>query len=207
MPEQDTSATILNGIQQAVQGLASSNPQDAIDEILVALGTSMNVSRTYIFQKKNDVLGKVMVSMIYEWTAEGVKEQLPMKAMHNVPIELVGFSRWVKHLSNNQEVQGTIDDVPKSELPVYIAGDAKSIIALPIFIQDKWWGLLGIDDNVHKKIWNKDEINALNIAVKLVAVALASVSNRAEEDIQESFSIDDKMAEVLQTLKEEQAKK
>jgi len=41
--------------------------------------------------------------------------------------------------------------------------EVKSVLAIPIFVKDLWWGFVGLDDCVNERIWSDAEINALEM--------------------------------------------
>ncbi|NOX87669.1 MAG: PAS domain S-box protein, partial [Calditrichaeota bacterium] len=156
----------------AQQFLRASSWEEHINEVLRQLGEVTGVSRTYLFKKHERANGVPLVSQKYEWVAEGIVPQIDNPDLQNIPLIESGFGRWVKRLSKGKIIQGHIHDFPQEEQEILNAQDIKSILVVPIFSDDEWWGFIGFDNCVEKREWSFMEIEALQIAADILGAAI-----------------------------------
>ena len=45
-------------------------------------------------------------------------------------------------------------------------------MAVPIFVDETWWGFIGFDDCVQERVWSSSETDALRLAGSLIATAI-----------------------------------
>ena len=60
---------------------------------------------------------------------------------------------------------GNVADFPEHERP-FLGGTLgiRSMIIVPIFVEERWWGFIGFDDCVREREWSAAEIDALKAA-------------------------------------------
>src|SRR5690606_27784273 len=47
-----------------------------------------------------------------------------------------------------------------------------SIVVVPVFVNNAWWGFIGFDDCVDERIWTEAEVDALHIAGGVLGAAI-----------------------------------
>jgi len=179
---------ILESVRYAAEEFLKSGSWNRnIGEILRQLGTASDVSRVYIFKKHYSDDGKILCSQLFEWTAEGVEPQIYNPELQNIPVEERGFSRWLKRMQEGEPVYGHIKDFPEEEQGLLRSQQIKSILAVPIFINNELWGLIGFDECRYEREWSGAEIDALRAAADIIGVAIyrsgieESLQRRLEE--------------------------
>ena len=161
--ERDKGESILKALSQATAIFFSKGVNDnTVNEVLELIGENTNVSRVYIF-KVNEIDNENYISQIYEWNASGMIPQIDNENLQNVPANNPVFSSWEVLMSNHQNVIGVIDDFKEPTKTVLQEQDILSLLAIPIFVKNKWWGFIGFDDCVTKRIWTDSEVNALEM--------------------------------------------
>ena len=161
---------------------------------LMLIGKATNASRLYIFRKHLHKKKKV-VSQIYEWVEEGVESQAENENLHNIPINSPVFKRWITTLETGKILKGDVEvDFPNSEKKILQAQDIQSLLVIPIFLQDEWWGFIGLDECKHTRKWSEVEINALRLVAsnigaafyrRKVEIKLLSLNTGLEKRVQE----------------------
>ncbi len=161
--ERDKGKKILKALSQTTGIFFRKGVNDnTVNEALQLVGENTNVSRVYLF-KVHELDNKNHVSQIYEWNAKGMIPQINNENLKNIPANSDIFSSWVKLLSNHQNVMGVIDDFKEPTKTILVEQDILSLLAIPIFVKNSWWGFIGFDDCVSKRIWTTSEINALEM--------------------------------------------
>ncbi len=158
------------------QGISDEN----INYALKLLGESTHASRLYIF-KKHDYNKSEVVSQVYEWVSKGISNQLGNQKLQNIPVKSDLLKRWMDTLQSDNLIYGNIEtDFPDNEKAFLLEQDIKSLLAIPIFVEDEWWGFIGLDECEHIRQWSEVEINAL----RLVAANMGAAFYRKKVEYQ-----------------------
>jgi diguanylate cyclase (GGDEF)-like protein/PAS domain S-box-containing protein len=141
----------------------------AINEMLEAVGDFTKVDRVYIFMHDND---RRLTSNTYEWCAEGITPEID--SMQDFPLEQ--FADFLEAHQKGEIVH--IPDVarmPESHAmrPVLEAQDIQSLILLPLFSEDVNIGFVGFDVVKQKKTFTEQEIDLLIVLAEITSNILA----------------------------------
>lgn len=144
----------------------SDNFDDVINTVLSLIGLHSNVSRVYIFENSED---EQFTSNTYEWCNEGIiakKEDFQRLPYKNVP-------SWKKMLKEEGRIFSVnIQGLPQDIVDVLTPLKVKSLLAYPIYIQNRFWGFMGFDECLYNKVWLNDEVNLLLTVTNNVTNAL-----------------------------------
>lgn len=176
---------ILEAVSSAAENfLQAMNLQDKIHEVLARLGQAAQVSRVYIFENCTDASGKVWSNQRFEWVLPGIKPQIDNPDLQNVPLsEMVG-GRWLKTLSQGQPLYGSVDRLHESGRNLVAQQGILSVVVVPIFSGQTFWGFMGYDESRSKREWTQMEIQALKTAADILGAAIQR--ERAEEVLRAS---------------------
>jgi PAS domain S-box-containing protein len=156
-------------------------------DISIALektGMLCGAGRSYIFLFRENGTN---FDNTHEWCAEGVEPQ--KNNLQNVPFNECPW--WVKKLFNDEIIH--IPDI--SALPPEAAAERevlekqgiKSLIVLPLYVNGKPSGFMGMDNVVNTGSWEKDTVPILRIVANLIGMGLDR--RRAEKAIHEGEEI------------------
>jgi len=149
------------------QGISDEN----INSTLRLLGEATHASRLYIF-KKHVYKEMKVVSQVYEWVNNGIQSQLDNKDLQNIPVDSGVFIRWIRLLQTNDIILGDVEtDFPEAEKQLLEAQDIKSLLIIPIFVENEWWGFIGLDECENVRQWSDVEINALRLVAANIGAA------------------------------------
>ncbi len=162
--ERDRSENILRGLSLATAAFFQRGVNAiTVNEALSKIGTITQVSRVYIFRKEL-FKGEEVISQIYEWVAVGVETQMENEELIHIPVKSKVFARWHQLLSQRKNLVSIIREIEDpDEREVLQLQQIKSVLAIPIFVRNDWWGFIGFDDCVNERIWSESEINALGM--------------------------------------------
>ncbi len=165
---------ILTAVSFAAERLLQADAwQDSIQDILAILGVATEVDRVYLFKKdESQSEDDVYVSQLYEWVAADVIPQIDNPALQHMPLRENGFGRWLDQLSQNEALYGSISEFPLSEQDFLRAQGIQSLVVVPVFVIDHWWGFVGFDDCHTTRTWSRSEIDALRLAANLIGTAI-----------------------------------
>lgn len=161
-PTASTSDRLLRGIAIASNHLLTVNdPYEAVQAALDVLGPATDVDRIYIFENHPHVeTGLPAISQRWEWVAAGVIPEIDNPELQNLTYAET-LPRWHQTLSQEQPILGLIKDFPTSERELLAPQGILSILVVPIFIRDYFWGFAGFDDCHRERIWEDNTQAAL----------------------------------------------
>ncbi len=158
--------------------------EEEIDLVLKKLGSAVDVSRVYIFENHRDSKGKWFTSQRFEWAAEGIAPQIHEPQLQNLPFVEAGFERWIHTMLEDEQIQGLVKDFPEQERAILSPQEIYSILVIPIFVEDEWWGFIGFDDCHQEREWTHTEVDLLKTIARILGDAIHNKKSR--ERIRES---------------------
>lgn len=153
--------------------LVSKNIEETLSETFKLIGESIGTDRVHYFE--ND-LKTNLISQKVEWVRTDISSQLHNPDTHNMSFEDVDF--YTEPLLQNKIFQRKLSEIQN---PVIIERwrkqDILSVLLIPIFIKDKFYGFIGFDDCTHEQIWSEDKINILLSLATNIANAIERINN------------------------------
>ena len=151
--------------------------QAKLDELLVRLGTATGASRAYVFENTFDASARLAAVQRHEWRAKGMPAVAGEASLSPLPY----FSRWREALAGNDVVAGRVTDFSTDMQDFLRRRNSLSILLVPIFVGDGWWGVLGFDDCREMRAWPAADIDAIKA---LAAMLGAAILRRRLDEIQ-----------------------
>ena len=154
---------VLIKVLQVVQ--SSENLENAINAALLEIGKYTDVSRTYIFEKSYNNLS---ITNTYEWCNRGITPE--KYNLQEVSIEPV--QRWFDLFEKGEFIYASdISNLPEIEREKLEPEGIKSILVLPLIINDNIYGFIGFDDCKTNREWVTSEIRLLMNLSHIIADA------------------------------------
>lgn len=140
----------------------------AINSSLSQLGALLDVCRVYVFELDLD---RQTMSNTYEWCKEGIEPAIVM--LQNLSIEI--FPWWMIKLHKNEVINvydvNDMDDNQISEKMILLEQDIKSVLVVPMHVNQKLVGFIGFDTVLKNKKF-QDEIYLIRMYSEIVGYAL-----------------------------------
>ena len=159
------------------QFLRTSTWETHIPAFLERIGQAAEAGRAYLFQNYDGQNGTVYTSQCYEWTAPGVEPQIDNAAYRQIPVQNIGPSDWYKELSQEKLVTAHIRKLPEVDQVSFVERGVHSVVVVPIFVEGRWWGVLGLEDYVNDRKWSKMELDALQAAAEIFSASEVRARN------------------------------
>lgn len=151
---------MLQGVALATEELLTNvNLTEAIDTSLSILGEAAGVSRAYIFERTSAIADQnIVIAQRHEWVAPGVITQVRNKRLKNLTTSI--FEEFLPHLNSKEPFEATVSELEDQSVikQIFTSQDIKSILIVPIFHRDRFWGFIGYDDCIKERKWPKDEL-------------------------------------------------
>ena len=153
---------VLEGVANAISRLLSEEGfSDAITDSLRILGEAIKVDRTYIFKNRRDPLtDEWFTSQLYEWASDPRIAEFDNPELQGVPYEPV-LNSMFDCLSNGRIYGGPVSTLPQSEQKFLEPQNILSLLNVPIFVNNEFWGFIGFDDCQRPREWNNYEKSSL----------------------------------------------
>jgi signal transduction histidine kinase/PAS domain-containing protein len=155
----------------AEQFLQARDWRQTIGHVLARLGEATDVSRAVIFENQPGLGDEILISRRHEWRAPGIEVRLD-SALTDLPLRAMGFGRWCEVLSAGQGIFQHVRDLPSVEQQGLVAQGIFSAAVVPIFVEGRWWGFIGLDACVTERDWDRLESEALFTAARILGAAI-----------------------------------
>ena len=167
--------------------------------VLKQLGQARQADRVYLCKNKPLETGSTGVYLKYEWKVTNELHVFEGDEAPIRPYEAVGLGRWAALFAKREVICEEVQMLPLAERQWNVAPEARSLVVIPVFINDEWWGYLGFEDWQQAKQCAPAEIEALKAVALLFSTAVKR--KRMEEELQaEKVSVEAKVTERTREL-------
>lgn len=164
---------------------------EALHETFGIIGETVGADRMYYFGADPDPeTGEILISQKVEWCSEKAIPQIGNQELQNMPIQKV--EEITAPLIRNLPFTATLDDLTPGMLKkIFLEEHIKSMLLLPIFVEDSLFGFVGFDDCTDQRIWKEEEITFLksltqNLTNAFEKSAALNKVKKSEEDLKRS---------------------
>ena len=149
-----------------VNQLLFSNPgyRESYEGILRLLGLAAGASRVYIAESHPGDEGETLISRRAEWCAPGVEPQINNQQLQRISLGASPCRRFLLILKQGKQVTGRIDELPADEREFLSSQQIKSVLILPILVNDSFFGYMGFDQCDREREWDDSEVYLLKSA-------------------------------------------
>ena len=143
----------LQGVADAVRELLIGNDTlESISKSLRIVGFSSMVDSAFIFRNEpSDDEDIRYTSHLYEWHKDSI-EPVKRDDLQMVEYEKIS-SRWYFTLKDKNVISGNKNDFPRDEQKLFEWLDLESMLIVPVFTRDDFWGFIGFGLRGKKMKW------------------------------------------------------
>jgi len=182
--------------------LQSNNWYESLNNVFKIAGKTINVDRVYYFEIHNHPKTNVpSCSQRIEWTQDHIEPEIENPEWQNVPLD--AFSDFFAPLSKGEPFTTIVSKLPKGELKESLTiQKIKSVLILPVMINDSLNGFIGFDDCSQERNWKYSEISFLhNVTSNLAAkIHRMKVQSDLEKTLKERNNILESIGDAFFTL-------
>lgn len=172
---------LLGGVAVATNILLTeADLNSAINETLALLGEATRVDRVYISNILESDTGKHLGSKRFEWERDSNSSQLDSSEL-NDGLCHAAMIRWLELLSAGHLIKGLAGEFPELDRLILGSQNIKSILVIPILIENRLRGFIGFDDCHSDRIWTGTEISILQATAASIGAAIAR--RQAEDEL------------------------
>ncbi len=175
---------ILQSVRFAAQMfMQTTNWEDTIGSVLGKICLAADAGRARIYKNHFNDNGNLCTFRRYEWSPDGGSRAFFPGAGDFDYVE-AGLERWVEVLGNNGIISGPVSQMGSSERAVFEPRGIRSLIAIPVFVEEVWWGILGLDDLSREREWSEPEKDSLHAGADMLGATI--VRRRTQEALLEA---------------------
>ncbi len=149
----------------------------SLSEILEGVGYEMGVHMISLYQRTT-TSGYSQISEKLRCFHPNHVPPVDIRSINNVPLPQNGFARFKDQLLKGFPVFGTIDQFSTSERQFFPDPSVTSVVLVPIFCEDRFWGFIqGLYFNEYHD-WTEYEISSMQIAADVITTIIESGAHR-----------------------------
>lgn len=138
-------SAILDALISSDWLLSSSQSwKKVLPDVLSILGLASGFDCVSLLQTFTNADGKSCASNVQDWRASECATQ--KHALDVFEYESLGVPRWETFLSLGQPVFGNSESFSPDELPALKAMGVKTLVLIPVSVNDVWWGVLMVNN-------------------------------------------------------------
>lgn len=160
---------ILAAISYAAKHLLNGRGwQKDMEEVLGHLGRATRAGSVFVAGFNEDAASEPVPEVVIWSDTDERSENMDMSG---------AFLTWVlnqahiSQFSKNQEILVSAGGLSGRERQVLLDAKAGTILLIPVFVDESWWGVLGITDFHEDRIFSPEEVSALRMAAGVIGSA------------------------------------
>jgi signal transduction histidine kinase/CheY-like chemotaxis protein len=164
--------TMLQTVNQVAYILLQSEIDEFVDKLWNCMGMmarTVSADRVYIW-KNHTKNGNLYCTQLYEWP-EGAEPQQGSDITIDIPYS-ENIPGWEKALSSGSCINNMVCNLSPEEQAQLSPQGILSILVVPVFLRDEFWGFVGFDDCHKERVFTENEESILRSGSLLIANAL-----------------------------------
>ncbi len=149
---------LLTEIKEATENLlVDSDFEHAFQQSIAKASRAIGANYAWVFRHLETKFGPAakLVTPVEDGRVDAKERQLLERGL---TYKKIGFESWHQRLSAGETIVSNLQDLPESEQQVLKFFHIQSILVLPIFVDNRFWGFVGFDNlKQDKKWWGLEE--------------------------------------------------
>lgn len=149
---------LLSEIKEATETLlVDSDFEHAFQQTIARASLAIGASYAWVFRHFESEYGPA-AKLITPIADERVDQKERLLLERGLPYKKIGLDNWLTKLRAGESIVGQRAELPEKEQYVLHFFDIRSVLVLPIFVDNQFWGFVGFDNlNQEKKWWGLEE--------------------------------------------------
>jgi diguanylate cyclase (GGDEF)-like protein/PAS domain S-box-containing protein len=172
---------VLEAVSYAADKFLKTTDWEAsIEDVLAHLGQAIGADRAYILHRQDEAESGVSGAFLeYLWVSGESLNFENHQGYRDLSGLFDAMGDWFDHLYENQIIQGRADDFPQEKQKLLKQLNVTSVIQVPIFAEQSYWGLIGFDSCNSERDLSNTSADVLRVAADILG---AAVQNQATEE-------------------------
>ena len=163
---------LLDIVKNITKILLSSESGDlgkTLIEAMEQMARCINSDRMYIWKNKT-INRKCQYEKQYEWVNDEVRDKYTRPGAGYFYMDTIPL--WDELLSAGNNINGPVSSLSKNEQEILVPFHIVSILVIPLFMQQKFWGFVSFDDCRNERTFSENEVSILRSGCLLLANAI-----------------------------------
>src|SRR6202142_1018626 len=150
--------------------LQASDTDSNIHACLARLGTSTGVSLITMRRNCLNKTGDLCAKIAYEWDAPGIEAKSNDQSYRTFSYVALGFDK--EAFARRRTIHGHIIEFPEKQRAFFGGAGIKSLLMVPIFVNNNWWGFIGLADCINERNWTSMEMDVMSTTADIIGAAI-----------------------------------
>lgn len=176
--DNDRQSHLLTSLAHHAEELSGGKDwSDGVFDLIADLGHITGANRVWLFQVLELSDKHMLMNFPFEWVDDQTHalKLNPRYDTKHWDFETCSptYRRLVESRRRGEWQAVVIQELESSDFKDYqMSQGVQSMLSIPVMVQGKWWGLLGLDDCTDAHVWNDQEISLVRIAAHLISNAV-----------------------------------
>ena len=112
------------------------------------------------------------VNILYEWSSVNSEAQIQDPVLQRLSYSRFASLDFYGNFEKGNSLKFLIKKLPPHERIVFVDRNIKSILLVPIMIDDKYWGFIGFDDCRTDRLWSEDDESFLSTMAATIGAVI-----------------------------------
>lgn len=152
---------IVNKVAEWLLSATAKNAKEQIDKTMNFLAQNMNIDGIKVWMNTEQD-GELYYRLCNSWPTESADKWTGNYAYNNLPF-------WKDTMLDNRSINGFVRDLPRAEqLQLTRYEKIKSILALPLLVENEPWGFISFEDRQRERVFTDSEEYMLTSVSSLI---------------------------------------
>ncbi|HWG04795.1 MAG TPA: EAL domain-containing protein [Beijerinckiaceae bacterium] len=172
--ERHNADSILEAVASSAKELLNSRDfESCLPEVIARVGKATGSDRVHILAIDPATPDRGRVVRQYLWNTRGISMPASLAGASRSSMIEVGLQSWLKPLADGESIVGDVTALDRSARDFLASLGVLSIAVVPIFVDAKWWGQIGLHDCRTERAWSPAELDAIKTLAELIGAAIA----------------------------------
>jgi len=168
---------LLESVNKASAILLEIDETDDIRAPMIAgmehIGKAMGVDHVHLWQARTDDNDETQFVREYSWVSDYAKNRSKAPKYINTPGD-AGKLEWMEKFLQGEYVGGIIADMPDNYRNLLKPLNTRSIMLIPLFLENQFWGMFSMDNISKDIVFSDDEVTIL----RSISLMMANIVRR-----------------------------
>ncbi len=155
--------------------LETENWEKLMDRILMLMGKAVNADRSYFFKIFKDNQERLFAQQTHEWATDEVTAELENPDYQAIPLD--DHPVFLEAAMQRKPFSFLVKDATGETRAILEEQNIKSILQIPVFVENELFGYAGFDDCTTERIWTEDEKSFMHSITTNLAFAIERKQN------------------------------
>jgi putative nucleotidyltransferase with HDIG domain len=146
--------------------------EEHIDEIFARLGGATGTQRVSVYEDLSTSAPEVQFLQRYSWQAATDAPYKQIQGLDQIIFQRPDMSRWAHQLRRGKTILVKASQAHKPQQDILTGLGIHALLAVPIVIQEGWWGFVSFEQWGLQSGWSTNEVELLKLAARLLSQAI-----------------------------------